>query len=550
VPAQTYAALVIRNRGNNPTGDLSLSLEGEDNNRFSLSTYSVGSIEPGGTANFTITPSAGDLLPRDYAAKVQVSGGSVAGVSHTETLTVGIHGVIDLGYPNDSAKSYGSGWGFSTDTFTIAHGKAVVVTGSTSANKVMIGGGAAGKTYIRLQDAEITGLPSGNAIALNTASGGAKLMIDLADGTTNNMRTVTVNSAAIQVHSGTELIIMGTGTLTAASGGSWSASAAIGGDAGRDAGIITINGGTVTAYAGLYGTGIGGGGNTGGAGGAGGEITINGGTVTANCGKGAAIGGGMSGSGTGGAGGDITINGGTVVAVSDGGAGIGGGGSGGTGGAGGDLTINGGTVTAYATNGGAGIGGGGGGGGGANGGAGGEITINGGTVIAYSDTNNSGSSGIGGGGSQYSTCGAGGDIEISGGTVYAASSGMGKGIGPGNGVSTGSFTNGGTPVIFASSIYNGGAQYSAPAAGVAGNSSHAAVGMTATSSAPYVTAITITLAGGTSFTVPPMAVLTVPPIANLNLDGNTLTNNGTVKNNGIVCNGTVNAGNWSGNDPQ
>jgi hypothetical protein len=94
-------------------------------------------------------------------------------------------------------------------------------------------------------------------------------------------------------------------------------SAGIGGGYGQNAGMITMNGGTVTAYGGKYAAGIGGG-----YGGNSGTITMNGGSVTAYGGDyGAAIGGGYGGDG-----GPVTI-GGSDVTVSGGkyGTGIGGG---------------------------------------------------------------------------------------------------------------------------------------------------------------------------------------------------------------------------------
>ena len=213
----------------------------------------------------------------------------------------------------------------------------------------------------------------------------------------------------------------GTGCLVA-NGGHFGAG--IGSGEREASGMITINGGTVTAT-GSSGAGIGGGA----VGGAGGTVTINDGTVTATGYTG--IGGGP-----GGAGGMITINGGTVTATGDEGAGIGGGSDG----AGGMITINGGTVTATGS---AGIGG-----GVASKGKGVRVTINGGTVTA------TGCSGAGiGGGYRPSQPGRykvkiDNDsvvVTINGGMVVASSGRYGVGIGGGEG-STGSTVtiNGGT----------------------------------------------------------------------------------------------------------
>lgn len=247
------------------------------------------------------------------------------------------------------------------------------------------------------------------------------------------------------------------------------ADAGIGGTEGS-AGIITINGGKITATGGYYYTPGGGAGIGGGRKGNGGTITINGGIINANGMEGGAgIGGGTRTSDSGGDGGIITINGGVVVAKVIGtnprGAGIGGGdgGSGGiitinggrvttTGGTwsagigggaignGGQITINDGNVEATGGAGGAGIGGGG------SSGSGGIININGGTVEAFgkmtpSSDNKASGAGIGGGNE-----GDGGIITISGGTVTAAADGGGAGIGGG------SSSNGGTITIENGSI--------------------------------------------------------------------------------------------------
>lgn len=193
--------------------------------------------------------------------------------------------------------------------------------------------------------------------------------------------------------------------------------AGIGGNKQESGGIITINGGDVTAASSSYGAGIGGGDK-----GGGGTITVNGGTITA---KGyswsAGIGGGNDGGG-----GTITINGGTVTAASCYGAGIGGGDEGG----GGTITIRGGKVTAT-NNYGAGIGGG-------DDGGGGIITISGGDVTTASTTG----AGIGGG-----SGGGGGTIAIRGGNVTATSF-SGTGIGGAGGT----FAADGSAFVLASSI--------------------------------------------------------------------------------------------------
>lgn len=199
-------------------------------------------------------------------------------------------------------------------------------------------------------------------------------------------------------------------------------------------GKITIENGSVTAYGGESGAGIGGsnGGNYNGI------ITINGGVISAiggiddDRGGSAGIGGGYGGSG-----GTIIINDGIVNAKGGAtGAGIGGGSDG----SGGSITINGGKVNAIGGVLGAGIGGGG-------GGAGKSIVINGGIVNA---TGGEYGAGIGGG----SDC-SGGTISIGAGTVTATGGDYGgAGIGDGDYGSGATFSTGsnGNAFIVASSI--------------------------------------------------------------------------------------------------
>lgn len=291
--------------------------------------------------------------------------------------------------------------------------------------------------------------------------------------------------------------------------------AGIGGSEGN-AGIITINGGKITATGGYYYTPGGGAGIGGGYKGNGGTITINGGIITANGMEGGAgIGGGAGNSGSGGDGGIITINGGVVVAkvisgTNPRGAGIGGGyrGSGGTitinggsvtttggtwsagigggqSGDGGQITINDGNVEATGGAGGAGIGGG-------SNSSGGNITIKGGTVTAHG-TNSGASSeykssgaGIGGGKE-----GTGGTITISGGTVTATADPDGAGIGGG---SNGS---GGTVIISGGTVTATGG---VAAAGIGGGRTAAGANVTITGGSVKA------LSGGTSVQGIPPAV--------------------------------------------
>ena len=139
-----------------------------------------------------------------------------------------------------------------------------------------------------------------------TVSGDAHLI--LCDGASLTIASPADFSAAVVVGKSVSLTIYGgangTGRLEA-TGGSWSAG--IGADNKHSCGMVTINGGTVTATGYQQSAGIGG--STGNP--TGGTVTINGGTVTARGGSGAAgIGGGYNG-----AGGTVTINGGAIDAL-------------------------------------------------------------------------------------------------------------------------------------------------------------------------------------------------------------------------------------------
>ena len=217
-----------------------------------------------------------------------------------------------------------------------------------------------------------------------TANGTSKLF--LASG-----KTLTV-SKGITVTGTNSLTINGKGSLSAGGSSTPEYAAGIGGGDYQAGGIITINGGTVTATGGLDAAGIGGGWE-----GTGGTISITGGSVTATGYDAAGIGGGYYG-----AGGTISISGGDVKATGGpNGAGIGGGLSGN----GGTISITGGSVTATGgsadepyVGSGAGIGGG-------YEGAGGTVAINGGTVTATGGSGVEGGddgSGIGAGGGSSS----------------------------------------------------------------------------------------------------------------------------------------------------
>lgn len=301
--------------------------------------------------------------------------------------------------------------------------------------------------------------PNGYVI-MQSAEGSTANMISVNDGTQNivlqNVNVATTNKTAFyiaekaslnlslygtntlkssgflgfMVPPGASLNINGGDSLSVSSGRSYNG---IGGS-GNECGTICINGGTISAYGGDYGTGIGdsvtiNGGNVtavgySGCAGIGGQwacscgtVVINGGNVTAIGNRGGA---GIGGSYQAGYGGTIIINGGNVSATGDVGAGIGGGGQGGCGGS---VTITGGNVRAVGNRGGAGIGGGQGivrtYGNGDTGGSGGNVTISGGTVTAIGT---SGAANIGGGGpgGRGGSCGDAAITTITGGSVCSS----------------------------------------------------------------------------------------------------------------------------------
>ena len=381
------------------------------------------------------------------SANYNDSASPVAGAGYTNIINMAetAPALVGIGWSYDSGNAL----------YEVKNNGNVIITG-TGANLVNVASGAT--AGITLRNATMN-----NSMRLES---GAIVTLTLA-GTNyvNGNARIDDRLAGIRVPGNGKITIQGDGSLTAT--GKFRQSdirkcgAGIGGDAGENCGIVIINSGTISAAGGEGDSGAAGiGGGSGllgvnGSGGSGGAITINGGTVTARGGgngAGAGIGGGGSISDRGGASGTITINGGEITATTTRkGAGIGGGGTkNGTGGNGEIIIINGGTVkaTGGSTQGsagaGAGIGGGGGDGGGGNGGA---ITINGGTVTATGGSNgtNGAGAGIGGGGGNvnhgYPSMGGGGDggtITITDGTVTATAIGgddtaWAAGIGGGGG---------------------------------------------------------------------------------------------------------------------
>ena len=409
------------------------------------------------------------------------------------------------------------------------------------------------------------------ASAGSGASGGA----GIGGGNGGNGGTITINGGTVAASAD-----YGAGIGGGQGGGNTGGSSYKSGDGGAG-GTIIINGGTVTASstspssssAGIGGGGMRTGGNGGnGNGGNGGSITIIGSDVTASAACGAGIGGGAG--HTGGDGGIITIIDSNVTASSTStfshSAGIGGGGgdlenyggsaNGGDGGDGGTITITGSTVTA-STFYGAGIGGGGGCFGedshdGGKGGDGDNITITDSNVTASSTSTFSLSAGIGGGGGGNGGYGGiggdggdGGTIAISGGNVKASSTG-GTGIGGGDGgLATGSGTAGtngvgstgtidGNAVIYTTSLDHDeddidGAIIFEGAAGAEDGTVYGDVDLQDD----------LTVTSTQTLNIPTGNTLKVP-------SGVTLTNNGTITNDGTVTgsgtftnNGTIDGAN-------
>ena len=67
------AIATVANLGSQPTGDLTLTISGENADAFELSTDALSSIAVGGTSSFTVTPKAG-LTAGTYTATVTLNG--------------------------------------------------------------------------------------------------------------------------------------------------------------------------------------------------------------------------------------------------------------------------------------------------------------------------------------------------------------------------------------------------------------------------------------------------------------------------------------------
>ena len=178
----------------------------------------------------------------------------------------------------------------------------ITTNGSPTTNTLTIEGGTIG-AKVTLYNANINA--SGAAVSV---SGNVELVIE----GTNTLHSGTDHAGVEKADDIGTLTISGPGTLEAYGG---QGGAGIGSGSQKGCSNIVIESGTITAHGGEWGAGIGSG-NVGGSGNAGvlggSNITINDGDVTAYGGsKAAGIGGGFKGNGK-----DITINGGTVRAES------------------------------------------------------------------------------------------------------------------------------------------------------------------------------------------------------------------------------------------
>ena len=216
----------------------------------------------------------------------------------------------------------------SQGSITITTAGTYTVIGSSDSNSITVNPGITGDVNLTLDSVSINVSSTYNKAALSV---GTNSTVNLTLIGSNTLRSGD-NCAGVQVPQNATLVItqQSTGTLNAYGG---YCGAGIGGGDYGSGGTVTINGGSVTAT-GDYAAGIGGG-----LYGSGGTISIHDGSVTANGGNFAAgIGGGFNGSG-----GSVSIHGGNVIATgNNSGAGIGGGFNG----SGGSISIHDGSVTA------------------------------------------------------------------------------------------------------------------------------------------------------------------------------------------------------------
>ena len=374
-------------------------------------------------ANTAVTPGNITIVGGVFNVTGGVGAAAIGGATYSPGGNITIKGgFVTATSSVGGGAAIGGGANADGGTINITGGK-VTATGRGGAG---IGGGSYGKSgTINISSGTVTATADGSA-AIGGGSNGAGETINITGGTITATNSGETGGAAIGggINAAGGKITIENATIAKATA---SAGAAIGSGGGETAGTTTviIGTGAIISNAGSYnGAGIGSGqnsstscsvtiqsganvkaGSTLGAGIGGGNgasnfsVTIQGGTVNAWAGGigtqdgngnlsaygGAAIGGGANTSG-----GNVSISGGTVTARAiGGGAGIGSGANTSTSATtdSGTITISGGTVTATATHRAAGIGGG-------RRSNGGTITISGGTIVA----NGSDAAGIGHGG--------------------------------------------------------------------------------------------------------------------------------------------------------
>ena len=91
---QAYS-VTITNTGNQPTGDLSVTISGTNADSFILSTSAISSIAPNDDNSFTVAPGV-DLAKGDYTAAVTVSGDNGITAGFNVSFKVGASSVTDI----------------------------------------------------------------------------------------------------------------------------------------------------------------------------------------------------------------------------------------------------------------------------------------------------------------------------------------------------------------------------------------------------------------------------------------------------------------------
>ena len=105
---ETPLTVTITNSGTADTGALTIALDGEGKDGFTVSSASIANVEKsGGTANFTVTPKTG-LTAGDYTAKVKVSGTGVTEQSFTVNYTASGTPAANISLDKSGTVDFGS----------------------------------------------------------------------------------------------------------------------------------------------------------------------------------------------------------------------------------------------------------------------------------------------------------------------------------------------------------------------------------------------------------------------------------------------------------